>query len=136
MRRGTMSIGVLLLGSAIGLLAQPTKSGNAAKIDPVAVVGCLQESKPNQWTLVNASEPVASHPNAPSAKELAGLPKGGTRTFELIGVTVFNLPAHRGQTVVVKGLPVDATPADRLNVTSVTTVAPTCSARPQKPATI
>jgi hypothetical protein len=93
----------------------------------VAVVGCLQESKPNLWTLVEASEPVPSHPNAPSAKELAALPKGGKRAFQLIGVSIFDLPSHRGKTVVVKGLPVQATPADRLNVTSVTPIAPTCS---------
>ena len=99
------------------------------KIDPVAVVGCLKESSPGTWILADASDPVPSTANAPSAKELASLPKGGTKEFRLIGVSIFNLPAHRDHSVVVKGLPVQATPIGRLNVTSVTMVADSC---PQK----
>jgi hypothetical protein len=79
---------------------------------------------------VNAGEPVSSNPNAPSAKELAALTKSGTRTFHLIGVTVFNLPAHRGHTVAIKGLHIAASPSDRLNVTSVTMVDAACSPPP------
>ncbi len=96
------------------------------KIDPVAVVGCLKESSPDTWTLVNASDPVPSTANAPDAKELASLAKGGTKEFRLVGVSIFDLPAHRDHSVVVKGLPIHATPISRLNVTSVTMVADTC----------
>ena len=96
------------------------------KIEPVAVVGCLKETSPGVWSLVNASEPVASNPNAPSPKELASLPKGGSHEFRLIGTGIFNLPAHRDHSVVVKGLPIKATPVGRLNVTSVTMVAEGC----------
>ena len=63
---------------------------------------------------------MASTANAPSPKELATLPTGGKNEFQLIGVADFNLPAHRDHTVVVKGLPIKATPVSRLNVTSVT----------------
>ena len=96
------------------------------KIDPVAVVGCLKETAPGTWSLVNASEPVPSNPNAPSHKELAALPKSGTHEFRLIGVSIFNLPALRDHSVAVKGLPIKAEPVSRLNVTSVTMVAETC----------
>jgi hypothetical protein len=96
------------------------------------VAGCLKESPPGTWTLVNASDPVVSVANAPSAKELAELPKGGKNEFRLIGVAVFNLPAHRDHAVVVKGLQIKATPISRLNLTSVTMVAPTCPPRDQK----
>ena len=122
--------GVLLLILSATITRGAQQQAQANKIDPVAVVGCLQESKPNTWTLVDASEPVSSNPNAPSAKELATLPKGGKRVFQLIGVSVFDLPSHRGHTVVVKGLPLPAPPAERLNMTSVTTIAPTCAGRP------
>lgn len=99
------------------------------KIDPVAVVGCLKETAPGTWSLVNASEPVPSNSNAPSPKELAALPKGGAHEFRLIGTSLFNLPAHRDHAVVVKGLPIRAEPVSRLNVTSVTMVAETCPAK-------
>jgi hypothetical protein len=114
----------------VSLAAQATaakKSENPGKVPTVAVVGCLQEPKPGVWMLVNAGEPAPSHPNAPTAKEVAALPKSGKRTFHLIGVTVFNLPVHRGHTVAVKGLHVPASPSDRLNVTSVTMVDAACS---------
>lgn len=100
------------------------------RIEPVAVVGCLQESKPDVWTLADASDPVPSTANAPSAKELAALAKGGARRFQLIGVSIFTPAEHRGHTVAIKGLPIAATPADRLNVTSLTMIAPTCSRPP------
>jgi hypothetical protein len=103
-----------------------------AKVDIVAVAGCLKETTPGGWSLVNASDPVVSSANAPSAKELATLPKGGKNEFRLIGVAVFNLPAHKDQSVVVKGLHIKDRPMSRLNVTSVTTVDASCPPRPQK----
>jgi hypothetical protein len=122
---GSISIAILLSASAA---SQAQGTATPEKVDPVAVVGCLKEAKPSVWLLVNASEPVASTANAPSAKEMAGLPKGGKREFQLIGVAVFNLASHRDHSVVVKGLPIKATPADRLNVTSVTMLAAVCPA--------
>ncbi len=92
------------------------------------MAGCLKESKPGVWMLVNASDPVASTANAPSPKELAALPKSGKNEFHLIGVSIYNLPAHRDHTVLVKGLPIKATPTSRLNITSVTMIAATCAA--------
>jgi hypothetical protein len=114
----------VLTGSALQASAQtPAKLDKA---DIVAVTGCLKESAPNTWTLINATEPVASNANAPSPKEVAAAPKKGTSQYQLIGVTVFNLPAHKDQTVLIKGLHIKATPMSRLNITSVTTVAPSC----------
>ena len=50
----------------------------------------------------------------------------GKGRFQLIGVSEFDLPAHKGHTVLVKGLLVKAAPVSRVNVTSVTMVATTC----------
>jgi hypothetical protein len=97
-----------------------------ARIETVAVSGCLTESTPGTWKLVNASDPVPSTANAPSPKELASLPQGGKNEFQLIGVSIYNLPAHKDKVVVVKGLVVAAKPTSRLNMTSITVVAPTC----------
>lgn len=113
------------------LLYGVTASAQAAsqkpeKIEPVAVVGCLKEIKPGSWTLANATDPVPSTANAPSPKELAAMGKSGKNEFQLIGVSVYNLPAHRDHSVLVKGLPIKASPINRLNITSVTMIAATC----------
>jgi hypothetical protein len=103
-----------------------------AKAEIVAVAGCLKEAAPGTWTLTDASDPVVSVANTPSAKELATLPRAGKNTFRLIGVSVFNLPAHRDHSVIVKGVHIKASPMSRLNVTSVTMVASTCPAPERK----
>jgi hypothetical protein len=118
----------LLLAFALTAAAQ-AKPAAPAKVDIVAVAGCLKETAPDSWTLTEAGEPVPSTANAPSPKELASIAKGGKNEFRLTGVTVFNLPAHRGHNVVVKGLLNKAAPVSRLNVTSVTMVSAECPAK-------
>ena len=92
----------------------------------MSVTGCLKEASPNNWTLVNATDPVASSANAPPREGDSGRAAAGRNTFKLIGVSEFNLPAHRDHTVILKGLFIKATPLSRLNMTSVTMVAPSC----------
>jgi hypothetical protein len=115
-------------------LALPQGSGKAqapAKVEIVSVTGCLKETTPNTWTLTNATEPVPSSANAPTAKEIPATPPVGAGAFRLIGVSEFNLPAHRDHTVVIKGLFIKATPMSRVNMTSVTSVSPSCAPAPK-----
>lgn len=112
------------------------------KVPIVSVTGCLREMQPNTWMLTAATDPVPSSANAPSAKDvptsLPGGPPAGKNEFRLIGVSEFNLAAHKGHTVIVKGLHIKpgdkgpgdgkAAPVGRLNVTSVTMVAASCAA--------
>ena len=122
-----MMLSVLVVAFAAAGAAGPVQK--VEKIEPVAVVGCLTELAPGTWTLVNASDPQPSSAVAPAEKELAALPKSGKHQFQLVGATeVFNLPAHRDHSVVVKGLPLKGAQVGRLNVTSVTMVATTCPA--------
>jgi hypothetical protein len=115
---------VFVLGLALAQAASSSK-----KVEIVSATGCLKEASPNTWTLVNATDPVPSTANAPAAKDLpAAAPAPGKNSFRLIGVSEFNLPAFREQTVIIKGLLIKAAPMSRLNMTSVTTVAPTCAA--------
>jgi hypothetical protein len=107
-------------------LAAVQASPSSKKIEIVSATGCLEETSPNTWTLVNATDPVPSTANAPLAKDIPAAPPAGRNSFKLIGVSEFNLPAHRDQTVVIKGLFIRATPVSRLNMTSVTSVAPAC----------
>jgi hypothetical protein len=85
--------------------------------------------------LTNATDPVPSSSNAPQPKEIPPVPPSGKGEFSLIGVSEFNLPAHKGHTVIVKGLhirPTGAARVSRLNVTSVTTVSTSCVAGAEK----
>jgi len=104
----------------------------STKVEIVSVTGCLRESPPNTWTVVNATDPVPSSANAPQPKEIPAAPPSGKNEFRLIGVSEFNLPSHKDHTVIVKGLLIKATPVSRLNITSVTLVAPSCAPAPPK----
>jgi len=115
---------VVLVGLALAQAAPSSK-----KVDIVSATGCLKETSANTWTLVDATDPVASSANAPAPKDLpASPPPPGRNSFRLIGVSEFNLPAHRDHMVIIKGLLIKATPMSRLNMTSVTTIAPACAA--------
>jgi len=100
----------------------------STKVDLVSVAGCLRESAPNDWRLVNATDPAPSNANAPAQKDIPAAPPVGKNEFKLIGVSEFNLPQHKDHAVIVKGLHIKATPLSRLNITSVTTIAPSCPA--------
>jgi hypothetical protein len=95
-------------------------------VEIVSVTGCLKEATPNHWTLTGATDPMPSSANAPPAKAIPTTPPAGKNVFALIGVSEFNLPAHRDHTVIIKGLFIKATPLSRVNMTSVTTVSPAC----------
>lgn len=91
------------------------------------VAGCLREQPAGTWRVTNATDPKPSNAAAPPPDERPALPVIGTQQFQLIGVSIFNLPSLKDQTVVLKGVLVPATPVSRLNVTSVVGLAPTCS---------
>ena len=113
-------------------LAGAQAAPSSQKIEIVSVTGCLKEATSNNWTLVNATDPVPSSANAPAAKEVPAVPPPGNNEFKLIGVSEFNLPAYKDHAVIVKGLLLKATPTSRLNITSVTNVSSSCAPPPGK----
>ena len=126
--RGRVTVAIILvlvslLGSEISAAAQSGKP----EVDIVSTAGCLRETTPDAWTLTKATDPLPSSANAPLPKELPAMPVFGKNTFQLIGVSIFNLPGHRDHTVVVKGLLVKASPVSRINITSVTMVSAACA---------
>jgi hypothetical protein len=116
------AIGVSLLAAGQGVYAQAAKE----KVPIVAVAGCL-EQQGEHWMLTRASEPEPSIANGPPAGQPYKGATSGKHTFRLIGVSEFDLPSHKGQTVLVKALFIKAEPVSRLNVTSVTTVSASCT---------
>ncbi|HYM21829.1 MAG TPA: hypothetical protein VEU08_01415 [Vicinamibacterales bacterium] len=112
-----------------GFLVAAMLTQGSQKVDIVSVTGCLREAQPNTWTLVNATDPVPSSANAPPKSEIPATPPVGKNEFRLIGVSEFNLSAHKDHTVIAKGLYIKAAPVSRLNITSVTMVAASCPSR-------
>ena len=109
--------------------AAPPRQGSgqvATKVEIVSVTGCLREATPNNWTLTSATDPVPSSANAPALREIPATPPDGKNAFRLIGVSEFNLPAHKDHTVVIKGLFIKSTPMSRVNMTSVAMVSSSC----------
>jgi hypothetical protein len=113
---------------ALMLVMAAAQAAPSSKVDIVSVTGCLKESAPNDWRLVNATDPAPSSANAPAQKDIPATPLVGKNEFKLIGVSEFNLPQHKDHAVMVKGLLIKAAPLSRLNITSVTTTAPSCPA--------
>jgi hypothetical protein len=120
----TVVCAALALAAGAGLAAQP--SAPAGKVPVVAVTGCLVEQGTN-WMLTSATEPVPSIANGPPAGEAITGPTSGKASYRLIGVSEFDLPAHKGHTVLIKGLFIKAAPVSRVNVTSVTMVSTACA---------
>jgi hypothetical protein len=79
--------------------------------------------------LTSATEPEPSIANAPPAGQPYKGPTNGKHTFRLIGVSEFDLPSHKGHTVLVKGLFIKAEPVSRLNITSVTMLSDSCGGK-------
>ena len=115
---------------AVMLAVAAAQAASSTKVDIVSVAGCLKEPAPNDWRVLNATDPVASNANAPAAKDIPAAPPVGKNEFKLIGISEFNLPQHKDHAVIVKGLHIKVTPPgmSRLNVTSVTTIAASCPA--------
>src|SRR5262245_26869489 len=110
------------------LVVAALQAAPSSKIDIVSVAGCLKEAAPNDWRVVNATDPAPSSANAPAPKDIPAAPPVGKNEFKLIGVSEFNLPQHKDHAVIIKGLHIKATPLSRVNITSVTTIAPSCPA--------
>jgi hypothetical protein len=117
-----------MIGPAILVVVAVQAVPPAHKVDIVSVAGCLRETQPATWMLVNATDPAPSIANAPPPNEIPATPPIGKNQFRLIGVSEFNLPQHKDHAVIVKGLHIKGQPYDRLNITSVTTISGSCPA--------
>ena len=120
MRRFGAAVAIAMSGVAVD--AQETTQ----RVDVVRVTGCLRRAA-DAWTLSGATDPVViTRENA--ATPPAAVTAAGTNEFKLIGIEEFDLASRKDRLVSVKGLLIKATPANRLNVTSVATVADSCPA--------
>ena len=94
----------------------------------VQVIGCLGQGSDKVWTLTNASALVRTKDPQPSKDdELKNLERIGlgSQNFQLMNV--YPAPdSHRGHKVEAKGFLIRDPKGDRINVTSVQSLAPAC----------
>ena len=64
------------------LVMAAAQAAPSSKIDIVSVAGCLKESAPNDWRLVNATDPAPSSANAPAQKDIPAAPPVGKNEFK------------------------------------------------------
>ena len=117
-----------LAAALLFLLPAFPSSPSAAQPMPImATVGCVESGDDGRFHLVRATEPEALQermPEQPPADTALG-----TRTIRLIGtLDEFGVPGRAGHKVWAKGLlnPSAAGGADRLNLTSITTLSDRC----------
>ena len=95
----------------------------------VEMVGCLAQRPDNRWVLTSAGEPVVSRDQPLTSDELkkAAASPLGNDNFLLVSVLPFKPNAYHGQKVSAKGLFYKTPSENRLNVTSLQPVAPSCT---------
>jgi len=94
----------------------------------VQVVGCLSKDADSVWRLTNTSTPIATtQPVPPAGGEKDGADKPlGDRTFLLTSIKSFTPDAQQGHKVEARGL-IYTTPGDnRIDLTSLQSVASRC----------
>ena len=102
-------------------------SMSAQPMPIMATVGCVESGDDGRFHLVRATEPEALQERMPEEPP-ADTPLGA-RTIRLIGtLDEFGVPGRAGHKVWAKGLlnPADASDADLLNLTSITTLSDLC----------
>ena len=80
------------------------------KVEIVSVTGCLKETAPNTWTLVNATDPVPSSANAPPAEGNPDRAAGRQERVPADRRLRVQPAGAQGPTVIIKGLFIKATP--------------------------
>jgi len=94
----------------------------------VEVVGCLSRGSDDAWTLTKTTDPVVTNDQQPTPERLqeAAARPPGSQTFRLVSVSSFKPERYQGQRVQVKGLIYRAPNRDRINLTSLEMVSPSC----------
>ena len=109
---------------------QILKKGAAATLPNFAlvqVVGCLSKSGTNEWVLTNTSAPeTTTQPMPPSGDTRAASKMLGDETFVLSSIRQFGPDAQVGHKVEARGLIYRAPGDNRIDLTSLQTVASNC----------
>jgi mono/diheme cytochrome c family protein len=94
----------------------------------VEIVGCLVHSN-DAWTLTMATAPLPTkdQPSSPDELRSSAVRPRTVESFRLMSVNGFEPESHKGHTVQAKGLLYRAPNDNRLNVTALGSIDPSCS---------
>jgi hypothetical protein len=92
-------------------------------------VGCLTPGPENTWLLTNASDPASIAITSASAlRDAAPTDRPlGTQTFRLLDAMAYNPESHKGQKMYVRGLLIKLPGEQRMTISTLETIAPSCS---------
>lgn len=94
----------------------------------VEVVGCLTPGPENTWMLTNASEPASLAVNGPALRQATVTDKPlGTQQFRLLDAMAYDPESHKGQKMYVRGLLIRLPGEQRMTVSVLEPIAPSCS---------
>ncbi len=91
----------------------------------VEVVGCLTAGRQQTWMLTRASEPIAAVLSA-AAPTAASKPLG-TQTYHLLDAMAYAPNDHQGQKMYVRGLLIKLPGEQRMVISALEMVSPTCA---------
>jgi hypothetical protein len=92
----------------------------------VEVVGCFVPGPENTWLLTNASGPVSLVVTGPAATSGTVDRPLGTQVFRLLDAMAYSPESHKGHKMYVKGLLIRLPGEQRMTISSLETVAPSC----------
>jgi hypothetical protein len=93
----------------------------------VEVIGCLTAGPQSTWLLTQGSEPAAAAPPTSESSPPAAAAKPlGTQTFHLVDAIAYAPDAHKSQKVYVRGLLIKLPGEQRLTISALETVSPSC----------
>ena len=94
----------------------------------VEVVGCLTPGPENTWMLTNASEPVSLVLTGAALRQATVTDKPlGTQVFRLLDAMAYDPESRKGQKMYVRGLLIKLPGEQRMTVSALETIAPSCA---------
>jgi hypothetical protein len=95
----------------------------------VQVIGCLTQGANKTWMLTKTTDPVQTREETSTSVALktAAAKSLGAQTYLLVSAGAFHPESHKGEKVEARGLLYREPGENRLNLTSLQTVAPSCA---------
>ena len=108
--------------------------GDVPNYSLVLVVGCLEGSADDTWTVTRASRPVRTRESEPGPVGPNPTWSFGDMTLELMDAAFAEPERFAGQAVEVRGFLIRESERSRVNVTSIHSLAPSCGPDSSQPA--